>query len=616
MDQTKTTILTAALGLFLSAPVLAWPVLASPVWAQEVTRSWAIAEFGVPKYDATLPHWPYATPDAPKGGAIVLGAFGSFDTLNTMIERGSWPTSIGLTGGALMSGSADELVSAYGLIAETVEYPADKSWIAFNLHPQARWHDGQPITAEDFVFAFDFIRKNGRLFLRSFYDDVEGCVAETQKRLLCTMRTRDTMKPLLAIAGLAPVAKHYWSQPGHDLTKTTLEPPLGNGPYRVKTVDPGRSITYERVKDWWAKDLPQMRGMNNIDEIRYDYYRDDTVMFEAFMAGRIDFWEENRAQRWANAYTTPPVKDGRIVRRETPDNTPRGVSGYMMNTRRTIFHDVRVRQALNWLYDFETLQRQLLYGQYKRVKSWFPNSEYGASGAPTAEEVAILGPYKATLPPEALTKAFEPPVTDGKGYNRTNTREALRLFKEAGWEIRNGVLVDTKTSQPFTFEILLADPGLVRVTEPFVVALKRVGIEAQLRVVDTAQYKVRTDNYDFDMVNISLNFFAPPGPELRSYFSAKAVDDPGQGNFAGVREPVTEALMDRIITGADLQTIEATTRALDRVLLWGFYTIPTWYNDTDRLAYWNKFGYPQTMGKYSNGFPTTWWIDPAKASLH
>ena len=601
----KTTILAAALGLALCG---------APAFAQGVTKSWAIAEFGQPKYGADLPHWPYANPNAPKGGSIALGAFGSFDTLNTMIERGSWPVGLGLTGDSLMTGSGDELVAAYGVIAETAEYPADKSWIAFDLREQARWHDGTPITADDFVFAFDFIRKNGRLFLRSFYDDVESCTAETPKRLKCAMHTKDTMKPLLAVANLSPLPRHYWTQPGRDLTKTTLEPPLANGPYRIKALEPGRSITYERVKDWWAKDLPQMRGLYNIDEIRFDYYRDDTVMFEAFMADRMDFWEENRAQRWANAYTTQAVKDGRIVRRKTPDNTPRGMSGYVMNTRRPIFQDIRVHQALNWLYDFETIQRQLLYGQYKRVKSWFPNSEYGASGAPTAEETAILEPYKDKLPPEVLTKAFEPPSTDGTGNNRANVREALRLFKEAGWEVRGGVLTHAQTGKPFAFEILLADPGFVRVTEPFAVALKRVGIDAQIRVVDTAQYKVRTDEYDFDMVNLSLNFFAPPGPELRSYFSAKAVDEKGQGNFAGIREPVAEALMDRIIGGTELPAIEATTRALDRALLWGYYVIPLWYNDTDRLAYWDRFGYPQTMAKYSNGFPTTWWIDPAKAA--
>ncbi|WP_431857038.1 extracellular solute-binding protein [Azospirillum sp.] len=603
MNNKKTTILALALGLLLTSPVHA-----------QTTKSWGIAEFGQPKYGADLTHWPYANPDAPKGGSIVLGAFGSFDTLNPMIERGSWPSSIGLTGATLMAGSADELVAAYGVVAESAEIPADKSWIAFDLRPEARWHDGTPITAEDFVFAFDFIRKNGRLFLRSFYDDVEGCAAETPRRLKCTMRTRDTMKPLVAIAGLGPVPRHYWIQPGRDLTKTTLEPPVGAGPYRIKHVDPGRSITYERVKDWWAKDLAQMRGLYNIDELRFDYYRDDTVMFEAFMAGRMDFWEENRAQRWATAYTTAAVTEGRIVRRETPDNTPRGVSGYVMNTRRPIFRDIRVRQAINWLYDFETVQRQLLYGQYKRLKSWFPNSEYGASGPPTPEELAILAPYKDKLPPEATAKAFEPPVTDGTGNNRANVREAMRLFKEAGWEVKNGVLTNAKTGQPFAFEILMADPGFVRVTEPFVVALKRVGIDAQIRVVDTAQYKVRTDEYDFDMVNLALNFFAPPGPELRSFFSAKVVDVKGQGNFAGIKDPVAEELMDKIVSGTDLPTIEATTRALDRVLLWGYYIVPLWYNDSDRLAYWDKFGYPRTMGKYSNGFPTTWWLDPARAA--
>lgn len=580
--------------------------------AAGVVKTTAIAEFGQPLYPPDMPHWPYVNPDAPKGGAVTMGAFGSFDSLNTLIERGVWPAGIGLTSDSLMTGSSDELFAAYGLIAETVEYPADKSWIIFNLRPQARWSDGQPITADDFVYSFDFIRNQGRLFLRSFYDDVEKCAALEPRRLKCDMRTTGTMKPLMAVAGLNPIPKHYWTQAGRDLGKTYLEPAVDSGPYRVKSVEAGRSITYERIKDHWSYDLPIRRGVYNIDEIRYEYYRDDSVMFEAFMAGRSDMWGENRAARWATGYDVEPVKTGRVIRWETEDNTPRGVMGYVFNTRRPLFQDIRVREALNHLYDFETTQRQLLYGQYKRVKSWFPNSEYGAKGPPTPEELAQLAPYQDKLRPEVLTKAFEPPSTDGSGQNRAGQREAFRLFKEAGWELRAGKLVNAATGAPFKFEILMRDPAFVRVTEPFVQVLKRAGIDAEIRVVDTAQYQVRTDEYDFDMVVLGLTFYPPPGPELKSYYSSTVADVNSQGNFAAIRDPVVDALLDKIVTGTDLPTIQAQTRAMDRVLSWGWYLIPLWYNDTERLAYWDRFGKPETRGKYSVGFPATWWIDPDK----
>jgi microcin C transport system substrate-binding protein len=610
MQRTGAALAAAALlSVFLAAPVSAQQVGAQE---QPVTKTTAIAEFGAPLYPPDMPHWPYVNPNAPRGGSVTLGAFGSFDSLNTLIERGTWPTGVGLTSDSLMTGSADELFAAYGLIAETVEYPADKSWIVFNLRPEAKWGDGQPITAEDFVYSFDFIRQNGRLFLRSFFDDIEKCAALEPRRLKCDMRTKNTMKPLMAAAGLNPLPKHYWTQAGRDLTKTYLEPAVDSGPYRIKSVEAGRSITYERVKNHWAENLPIRRGMNNFDEIRYEYYRDDTVMFEAFMAGRSDFWSENRASRWATGYDVDPVKSGRVVRWEPEDHDPRGVMGYVFNTRRANLQDIRVRKALNYLYDFETTQRQLLFGQYKRVKSWFPNSEYGAKGPPTAEELAILEPFKDKLPAEALTQAYEPPATDGSGQNRANQREAFRLFKEAGWELKNGKLLNAKTGEPFKFEILMRDPAFVRVTEPFVQGLKKAGIEADIRVVDTAQYQVRTDEYDFDVVVLGLTFYPPPGPELKSYYSSKVADVKGQGNFAAIRDPVVDALLDKIVTGQDLPTIQAQTRAMDRALLWGWYLIPLWYNDTDRLAWWDRFAKPETRGKYSVGFPATWWIDPAK----
>jgi microcin C transport system substrate-binding protein len=607
----RLSLAAACLGaVVLAAAPLA---LSDGAGAQEqpVTKTWAIAEFGEPEYGPDMPYWPYANPDAPKGGSVTLGAQGSFDSLNPYILRGQWPAGIGLISDSLMVGSGDEISSAYGLVAETVEYPADRSWMAFNLRPEARWHDGVPMTAHDFEYAFDVIREHGRPFLQSFYEEVEDCTAEGDHRLRCTFRSRDTMKPLMAVAGLSPLPRHWWSEPGRDITQTTLQPTLGSGPYRIKAVDPGRSITYELVEDYWARDLNVNRGLNNVSEIRYDYYRDDTVLFEAFLAGRIDFRQENRAQRWATGYDRPEVRDGRIVKEVLPDNTPRGTRGMMMNTRRPQFQDVRVRQALAYLYDWEWLKQNILYGQYERVESWFPNSDYGASGKPTPEELAILGKYRDRVRPEVLTEAFDMPETDASGNIRANQRTALRLFREAGWELKDNRLVDAQGRQ-FRLEILLNSPTLERVVVPYIQNLRRTGIDASLRIVDTAQYQVRTDEFDFDVVPVPFNFFPPPGPEQRSYFGSAAADVRGSANYAGIKDPVVDALIEELIAAKDLETLKATNRALDRVLLWGWYMVPEYYENRFRLAYWNKFGRPETMPTYGIGFPTTWWIEPGR----
>jgi microcin C transport system substrate-binding protein len=578
---------------------------------QKVTRTWAMAEFGEPLYGPDMRHWPYANPDAPKGGSVVLGAFGGFDSLNTYILRGQWPAGIGFISDGLMTGSGDELSTAYGLIAESAEYPEDKSWIIFNLRPEARWHDGQPITADDFKFAFDTIKEHGRPFLQSFYEDVSGIEVLDPRRLKFTFKTRNSMKPLLTVAQSPPLPRHWWTANGRDITKTTLEPLLGNGAYRIKAVDPGRSITYERVADYWAADLPVNRGLNNFDQIRYDYYLDDTVLFEAFMAGRIDYRQENRAQRWAQGYDVPAVKDGSLIKRVVPDETPRGTQGYIFNLRRPQFQDVRVREAINLLYDFESVQRTLLFGEYKRVKSWFPNSEFGASGPPTPAELAILEKYKDKVRPEVLTKAYEPPVTDASGNIRNNLREALRLFREAGWELKNNRLVNAAGDQ-MRMEVLLVSPTMVRVTEPFVQNARRAGIDASVRVVDTSQYQVRVDDFDYDLLAVGLNFFPPPGAEQRSYFGSAAADVRGSANIPGIKDPVVDGLIEELIGAKDLPTLAATNRALDRVLLWGWYQIPQWYNDESWLVYWNKFGYPEKKARYSIGFPGTWWTAAGK----
>ena len=579
--------------------------LPQSVVAEEITKTWAVAEFGEPLYKDGIEHWPYANPDAPKNGSIVLGAFGSFDSLNSYILKGTYPNSISLTSDSLMTGSADELSVVYGLIAETVEFPEDKSWAVFNLRPEAKFSDGAPIRAKDFVFAFDTIRTHGRPFLKSFYEEIESIEAVDDLKLKFTFTTKGSMKPLLAAAGMSPLPSAYWAD--KDISKTTLDPSPSSSAYKVASLEPGRSITYERVEDYWAKDLAVSRGLNNFNTIRYDYYRDLEVMVEAFKSGEIDFRSENSSKRWATAYEIEDVDNGNIILATPPDNQPQGIQAFMMNARRAPFDDQRVRKAFNFLYDFEATRRTILYNQYERINSYFPNSEFGSSGAPTPEEVSVLKPYRDQLAPEVFTEAYQSPVTDGSGRNRKQVREALKLFKEAGWNLSEGKLV--KDGKQMKVEILLNSAGTQRVHALFIQAMKKVGIDAEFRVVDTSQYQVRTDDFDFDIVSVRFNFFPPPGPELRSYYGTEAADERGTGNYFGIKNPVVDAIIEEVIAAPTLEDLQVRTRALDRVLLSLDHVVPQFYNDIFRLAYWNRFGQPETKPKYGTGFPGTWWID-------
>ncbi|MDH3712724.1 MAG: extracellular solute-binding protein [Gammaproteobacteria bacterium] len=579
--------------------------------AQNVVKSWSMAEFGTPLYKRDIAHWPYANPAAPKGGEIVLGAFGSFDSLNTYILKGEWPRSIGLTGDSLMSGSGDELASAYGVIAESVEYPQDKSWIIFNLRPDAHYEDGVQITAGDFAFGFETIRKHGRPFLRSFYADVEGVEALDDRRLKFTMKTRNNMKPLMNVAGLSPLPRHHWET--RDITKTTLEPEPSSGAYRITSVDAGRSITYELVDNYWGKDLAINRGLNNIQRIRFEYYRDDGVMFEAFKSGAIDFRQENSSKRWATGYeNSPAVKKQQIVRRRVPNETPQGIQAFFFNLRRAPFDDKRVREAIALLFDFEAVQRTVLYGEYQRTASYFPNSDFGASGTPAGAELQLLEPFREQLPAALFAETFTPPKTDGSGRIRRQLRKALELFKAAGWSSQGGKL--TKGGKQMAFEFLLVSPTMERLVAPFVQNLKRTGIAATIRIVDSSQYEVRVDDFDFDVISVRLNFFPPPGPELRSYYGSAAAEVRGSANMAGIKNPVIDALIEKIINAEDLESLKHASRALDRVLLWNHYVIPQFFIDNDRIVHWDKFGYPDRKPRYSVGFPSTWWIDEERAA--
>ena len=577
--------------------------------SDDITQSWSMAEFGTPLYDESLTHWPYVNPDAPKGGSVVLGAFGSFDSLNTYILKGTFPRMIGLTGDSLMVGSADELTAAYGLIAESVEYPADKSWIIFNMRPTAKFDNGTPITAADIEFSFNTIREYGRPFLKSFYSEVESVEVLGEHQIKFMFNTTDTMKPLMKVAGLSPTSVEYWQD--RDISKTFLDPQPASGAYYISDVDAGRSLTFKRVEDYWGKDLAVNKGLNNIDTIRYDYYRDLEVMMEAFKAGDIDFRAENSSKRWSTGYDIDEVDDGEIILDTPPDNTPGAIQAYFFNMRRAPFDDIRVRQAIALLYDFETIKRTILYNQYERINSYFPNSEYGVSGPPTEAELAVLEPFKDQLPEEVLTQEFKAPVTDGSGRNRKQLREALALFNEAGWQLSNGKLM--KDGQQMSLELLLVQPDGQRVAAPFLQNLKKAGINTSVRIVDSAQYQVRTDDFDFDLISGRLNFFPPPGPELRSYYGTAAADERGSANYGGIKNDVIDALIEEVVKADSLEQLQVTTRALDRVLLWNYYVIPQFYVDKHRVAYWNRFGQPETAPKYISyggaGFPTGWWLD-------
>lgn len=566
----------------------------------------AMAEFGEPLYKGGIEHWPYADPGAPKGGSIVLGDFGSFDSLNPYILQGDWPTSIGLIDDGLTTGSGDELSTAYPLIAESFEYPEDRSWIIFNLRPEARYHDGIGVVAADVKFGFDTIKEHGRPFLRSFYEDIESCKVLSDHAVKFTMKTRDNMKPLMIAAGTSPLPRHFWNT--RDITKPSLDPPLGSGAYRITRVEAGRSLTYERLKDYWGANLPVNRGVGNFDSIRYDFYRDEIVQFEAFKGGRIDYRGETSAQRWVTGYNFQQVTEGKVIARAVPNETPRGMGAYFFNIRRPQLTDLRVRRAIIHLYDFETIQRTLLYGKYKRIKSYFPNSDFGVSGPPRPEELAILEPFRDKVPAEAFTETYEPPVTDGTGNNRANLRTALRLFKEAGWDLKGGRLVKNDTGEPFKLEIMTADPETERQSSPFIQSLRRAGLDASLRIVTPVEWEKRIDDLDFDVWTGSFNFFPPPGPELRSYFGSAAADIRGSANSIGIKDPVVDALIEQIIAAKDLETLKATTRALDRVLLWNEYCVPRYFNHETWIAYWNKFTYPERKPKYAVGFPGTWWM--------
>jgi len=559
-----------------------------------------------PKYPANFKHFDYVNPDAPKGGIFRQAGSGGFDSLNPFINKGVPADDIGMIYDTLARQSLDEPFTEYGLIASKIEKAPDNSWVRFYLRPEARFHDGHPIRAEDVVFSFQTLIKNGAPLYRSYYAGVDEVVAENPLQVIFKFKQTNNRELPLIIGQLPVLPKHFWEN--RDFTKGNLSVPLGSGPYKVGQVKAGRSITYTRVKDYWGKDLPINKGLYNFDVMSVDYYRDNTVALEAMKAGQFDYWLEMTAKAWATAYDIPAVREGRLIKEEIPNGNPTGMQGFVFNLRRPIFQDIRVRQALSLLMDFEWTNKQLFNGAYSRAYSYFSNSEMASSGLPSPAELDILNPLRGQIPDQVFDQAFKLPVTDGSGMIRPQQRQAFQLLQEAGWKIVNDKMVDTE-GKPVSLEFLLAQPEFERVLLPFKRNLSDIGIDLVIRRVDVSQYITRRRTRDFDMVVGSFPQSSSPGNEQREYWDSSSADKPGSYNLIGLKEPAIDTLVDGLINADTRQSLIDHARALDRALLWGYYVIPNWYIKTWRVAYWDHIAHPKVPPLYDVGIPT-WWVKP------
>lgn len=582
---------------------------------------------GEPALPPDFPHFPYVNPNAPKGGEVSLAAIGTFDGFNPFILRGTadghgvsaWiampggsgsGTSLGHVWETLLAGSADEIATGYGHLAESIEVAADKKSVTFTLRPEAKFSDGAPVTAEDVAWTHRTLVEKGRPGYRIQFADVKDVVVEGPRRVRFTFTTSQNRDLPLIVGGLPVLPKHFFE--GRDFTKPLTGAPIGSGAYRVTQFELGRSVVYTRDPNWWAADRPTGRGTNNFDRVRYTYFRDSTVAMEAFKAGSVDVRSENIAKNWAGAYDFPAVKSGLVLKREYQHHLPTGMQGYVMNTRRAIFADPRVRQAMTLAFDFEWTNKNLFYSAYTRTQSYFSNTDLAAEGLPSDAELKLLQPFRSTLPASLLTKPFTLPVTDGSGNNAAQLRQALDLLREAGWRIKDRKLVDAK-DQPIGFTILMGDPSLERVALPYVQNLLKLGLDVKVRTVDPAQYQRLTDEFDFDMTMLIFAGGDIPGNELRDYWSCEAARSKGSNNAAGVCDPAVDALVEKAVTAEDRDSLRAATRALDRVLLWNWHAVPNWHSQTFRVAHWDRFGEPGKPIRDGFNFDT-WWVDTQKAA--
>jgi len=582
-----------------------------PALTAEVLRAHAISMFDseTPRYPAGFRHFGYVNPDAPKGGSLRLAAQGTFDSFHPFIPKGN-AVSTGAVETLLVT-SADEPFTGYGLIAETIEWPRDRSWVIFHIRPEARWHDGTAITAEDVAWSFETLVSQGNPQYRFYYGAVAAVEALDAARVRFTFSESNNRELPLIVGQLPILPKHYWAT--RDFGATTLDPPLGSGPYQIRDFEAGRFTIRERVEDYWGRDLAVRRGLQNFQTIRTDFFRDATPIRLALKAGDIDFRVENQAKAWAEDYNVAVVEKGWLKKELVANRRPTGMQAFVMNTRRAQFSDPRVREALALAFDFEWTNRNLFNGQYTRTGSYFSNSDLAARGKPEGEELAVLEPFRGKVPQAVFGEAYAPPVTDGSGWLRDNLRRANALLQDAGWVVQDLRLVNADTGAPFRFEILLVSPAFERIVLPYVRNLKRLGIEAKVRLVDENQYINRFRQFDFDMMVWVWGQSETPGNEQYEYWSQAAADSAGSRNLAGVRDPVVDELIGLMLRSDSREQLNQRARALDRVLSWGHYVVPHWHIRADRVLYWDKFGMPKTPVR-TGVMTDRWWFDEERAS--
>jgi microcin C transport system substrate-binding protein len=577
--------------------------------------SHGLSAFGQLKYAPDFAHFDYVNPDAPVGGSLsMIGTAGrvTFNSFNPFIIKGDPAQGMEYLFDSLMARAYDEPDAVYGLVAHSAKLADDRSAVTFFMRPAAEFADGTPVTAEDVVFSFESLRSDGSPVYAAQLRDVVKAEALDDHTVKFTFSSPGQRRLPLNVAQLPILSKAFYKdRPFND---STLEPPLGSGPYQITDYKQGRFVTLKRREDYWGWDLPVNRGRYNFGELRYEYFRDRTAELEALKAGVFDLREEFTSKSWATEYDIPQVRSGRMKLVSLPEGRPSGAQGFFINTRRDKFADRRVRLALDYAFDFEWTNENLFYGFYTRTASYFENSDLKAEGPPTESELKLLEPYRDKLPESVFETAYTPPKSDGSGRDRRMLRTASRLLREAGWEIRDGKRVNAETGEPLTIEFLIFSPTFERVIGPYVRNLEAIGIDASIRRVDPSQYQERMKSFDFDITTQRFVLSQTPGPELRNYFGSQSADAKGSFNLAGVSSPVIDALIEKVLAAESRDAMRTGARALDRVLRAGHYWVPQWYKTTHHIAFWDKFSWPETKPRYDRGVIETWWYDEDKAA--
>jgi len=621
MKLTRRSVIRATAATLAAPAMSALGAFSGKAVAQ--TRQWkhGLSLFGEPRYPADFKHFDYVNPAAPQGGVVRQIAFGTFDNFNSVVAgvKGSLAMGTELFNETLMTAALDEVSTEYGLLAEAASHPDDFSSVTYRLRSNARWHDGKPVTPDDVIFSFDAFKKNSP-YHGAYYRHVVKAEKSGEREVTFTFDGPGNRELPQIVGQLSVLPKHWWegadkSGKKRDVTQTTLEPPLGSGPYRLKDFVAGHSIVYEKVADYWGKDVNVTIGTRNFQQLRYEYFRDSTVALEAFKGDQVDWRTENSAKNWATSYDFPAVRDKRVVLEEFSISNVGVMQAFAFNIRRNKFKDARVRRAFNFAFDFEEMNRTIFFGQYKRISSYFEGTELASSGIPEGRELAILQSVREKVPADLFSKPYTNPVGGSQQADRNNLREALALFREAGYEIKDTKLVNAKTGEPYSVEFLAEDPATERFVLFYKPSLQRVGMTVNVRVVDSAQYENRLRQWDYDIIVASWGESLSPGNEQRDFWSSQAADMPGSRNLIGIKNPAVDALIDRVIFAKNRDDLVAATKALDRVLLWNFYVVPQWTYGKQRSARWDRFGRPATLPKYGlSAFPTIWWWDADKAA--